>query len=206
MLNRNTHITMLSVIIRVMNTVNQPCQSFVPCQCRFRDWSCKLLHGPQDVWSSNSCRTQAFQNNVRTNFGNFSIWFQFLLFELMIIQTRMRNFVKLLHFFVCQLTVSFKAFLSMSFHDVGPRYCLCKFLRPRYFSVAPAEMCFKHPCWLLNNCFVWFAFPLSASQVYVVKKWCGFADVHMFHQFHPHGSHILLLSCHFHVIHIYWQK
>ena len=43
----------------------------------------------------------------------------------MIIQARTWNFTELLHFFVCQFTVSLYAFSSMSFHVVGTRYCLC---------------------------------------------------------------------------------
>ena len=58
----------------------------------------------------------------------------------MIIQARAWNFVQLLHFLVCRFAVSLHPFLSMSFHVVGPRYCLCvRFVPPRCSSVVPAE-------------------------------------------------------------------
>ena len=66
--------------------------------------------------------------------------------ELMIIQTRVRDFVKLLHYHYCQFTVSLNAFLSISFHFAGPRSCLCVsfFCHPGNFSVAPAEIRDSH--------------------------------------------------------------
>ena len=100
-----------------------------------------LFADHRDVGSSNSCQIQAFQDNLRANFWQFSDWLKFLLFELMIIQTRSYDFIKLLHFLVCQFAVSFNAFLSMSFHVVGPRQRLCvRFLPPGNFTVAPAEI------------------------------------------------------------------
>ena len=74
------------------------------------------------IRSSNSCQVQAFQDNLWANFWQFSNWFEFLLLELMVIQTGTWNFVKLLHFLVCQFTVSPNTCLSMSFHVAGPRY------------------------------------------------------------------------------------
>ena len=50
--------------------------------------------------------------------------------------------------------------------------------------------------------FFWFAFTLSTSQIYAVKKWCWFFQIHIFHPFLPRGSHFLLLSSHFDVIHV----
>ena len=125
MLCRVSHMTILTMVIWVMNVWNQPCESFITCLSPFCDWSCQFVHGPQDVRSSNSCQIQAFQDNLWANFWKFSNWFQLLLFELMVVQTRMRNFVKFLHFLVCQFTVSLKTFLSMSFHVVWPRCDLC---------------------------------------------------------------------------------
>ena len=47
-----------------------------------------------------------------------------------------------------------------------------------------------------------FAFTLSACQVYVVKKRCWLNRINKFHKFLPHGSHVLLSSRHFDVIHV----
>ena len=52
----------------------------------------------------------------------------------------------------------------------------------------------------LNYDFFWFAITLSTSKIYVVKKWCWFFQIHIFHPFLPCGSHFLLLSSHFAVI------
>ena len=59
---------------------------------------------------------------------------------------------------------------------------------------------------LFHYCFIWFAFTLSTSRVFMVKKWCAFRQYPHFHQVLPHGSHILLLSSLSDVIHMYWQK
>ena len=140
--------------------------------------------------SSNSCQVQAFQDDLWANFWPFSNWFEFLLLELMFIQARAWNFVQLLHFLVCWFTVSLNALVSMSLHVGRPRYCLCLSLsHPSNFSVAPAENTwFKHLLILFDNCFIRFALTLSTSQVFMVKKWCGFANVHIVHQLLPHGA------------------
>ena len=43
----------------------------------------------------------------------------------------------------------------------------------------------------VKNNFIRFAFTLSASRFFVNKKWCWFSKINVFHQFLPHGSHIL---------------
>ena len=53
------------------------------------------------------------QDNLWAYVGQFSNWFKLFLFW--IDDHPLGNFVELLHFFVCRLTVSFSAFLSMSF-------------------------------------------------------------------------------------------
>ena len=60
-------------------------------------------------------------------------------------------------------------------------------------------MWFKHLRKLFNDCFIRFAFTLSASQVHMVKKWCGFVNIHIFPSICPHGSQILLLANQFDV-------
>ena len=42
----------------------------------------------------------------------------------------------------------------------------------------------------IGNNFVRFAFTLSKSQVYMIKKWCWFVKINDFHKFLSHGSHI----------------
>ena len=37
---------------------------------------------------------------------------------------------------------------------------------------------------MINDCFIRFAFTLSASQVLVVRKWCGIVNIHIFQFFH----------------------
>ena len=96
-------------------------KSTLPIVC---DWSCTLVHWPKEVTTSNSCQL-SMSINLRANFWQLSNWFNFLLFELLIIQIKMRNFVKLLHCLLCRSTVSFNTFVSVSLHVVRPRYCLC---------------------------------------------------------------------------------
>ena len=134
MLSRVSHMTTLSEIVRVMNVRNQPCQASVTCLSPFSDWSRKLVDWPQDVKSYNSCHVQAFSDNLRANFWQFSNWFKFLLFEFIVILARTWSFVQLLHFLVCQFTVSFNACLGMSLHVVGPRNSVrVRFFPSRYF-------------------------------------------------------------------------
>ena len=52
--------------------------------------------------------------------------------------------------------------------------CCCRNSWLEHFSV------------LVNNAFVQFAFKLSASQLYVLKKWCWFSKFNKFHQCLPH--------------------
>ena len=86
------------LVVCVAISWNQSCQSSVTCLAPFCDWSCKLVHGPQDVRSSNSCQRQAFQDKLWANFWQFSNCFELFFLELMIIQAMIWNFVKLLHF------------------------------------------------------------------------------------------------------------
>ena len=111
----------------------------------------------------------------------------------MVFQTRTSNFIELLHFLVCQFTLSFNTFLSMSFHVV--RLCnpsLREALpNPGYFSVAPAEILDSNIC-LYSSIIVSFGLHSrwTHPKMYVTKKWCGFVKINVFHQFLPHGSHI----------------
>ena len=64
----------------------------------------------------------------------------------------------------------------------------------------------KHLRIQFNDCFIRFPFTLSASQVYIVKTWCGVRQCpHVHHLFHM-GAISCLLSNHFNVIHTCWQE
>ena len=87
-----------------------------------------VCNAVQDVRSSKSCQVQTFQDNLWANFWQFSNRFEFFLLDLVIIQARTWDFVQLLHFLVCQFTVSLNALSSMSLRVIrviGPRYSLC---------------------------------------------------------------------------------
>ena len=67
------------------------------------------------------------------------------------------------------------------------------------------------PPWKFFSCSsrnTWFEYPLRSRWVHPRCSWSR-NDVgssrSIFHQFLPHGSHILLLSSHVDVIHVYWQ-
>ena len=87
--------------------------------------------------------------------------------------------------FVRQCTISFHAFSSMSFHVARPRHRLSVRFSPPwpFFSCSSRNSWFEHFSVFLNNCFVRFTFTLSASQVYVIKKWNWFVKINIFHQF-----------------------
>ena len=68
---------------------------------------------------------------------------------------------------------------------------------PVIFRCSSRSAWFTHLLLLFDKCFIRFEFTLSTSQVYMVTKRCGFVNIHFFHQFLQHGSHILLLPSHF---------
>ena len=90
--------------------------------------------------STNSGQVQAFQNNLRAYIWQFSNWLKLFLVDLMIIQARARNFAQLLRLFVRQFAISFNAFLSMSFHIVGPRHSF----RVRFFLTMLISQLLQH--------------------------------------------------------------
>ena len=102
-------------------------------------------------------------------------------------------------------------FLRMSLHVVGPAQ---PFLReassqPGNFSVAPAGIRDSNVSSFVlnNNIFVRVrshveCIPNSRDQEMMLVR----TRSSVFHQFLPHGSHILLLSNHFYVIHKNSQK
>ena len=142
-----------------MNVGNQTSQAFVTSSCPFCDCSCQFV---------------TFQNAPTVCNSSF--------FELIVVKTRCRNLIQLLHRFVCRFAISFNAFLLMTFHVIipGDGYRV-RFLPTQLtFSVALAEIrdtnIFLDSSTIL---FVQFAFMLSASQVHVVKKRCRFSEINL---------------------------
>ena len=178
------------------------CQAFVTRSCQFCVCcSGKFVYGPQNVKSTNLCQMQAIQDHLRAYlWQKVSNWFLVLLLELMTIQARTWNCVQLFSLVGRQFRVSLNAFLSMSFHVVGPRYSLALgFSHTGNFSVAPAEIRDSNII-LYSSIIISFGVH-SHSQIFVIKKWRWPVKINMFHQFLPHGCHIMLLYSHFDVIH-----
>ena len=48
-----------------------------------------------------------------------------------------------------------------------------------------------------------FCISLSATQINMVKKWCWFSQINVFHKYLPQVVQILFLSCHFDIVHIH---
>ena len=132
MLRRITHMAMLSVITRVMNVGYQTSQAFVAGSSPFCDCSCKFVHGPKNVRSTNLGQIQAFQHNLRAHLDNSPTVSNPSLLKLW----SSKHVVETLHdcfsLFVGQFAISFHALFRMTFHIVRPRDCFCvKFLPPR---------------------------------------------------------------------------
>ena len=82
----------LSVIIRVMNVGFQKSSASVTSFWPFCDCSSKFER-PKNIRSSKSCHIQAFQDNLRAYFGQFSNRFQLLHLEIMVVYpTRGKRF------------------------------------------------------------------------------------------------------------------
>ena len=176
-----------------MNIRNQPCKSSVTCLSPLTDLASLFT---DDKIPGRPIRAEYRDfKTIREQTSDSSPTDSSCLLELMIIQTRMRDFVKLHHSLVCQFTVSFNTFLSMSLHVVGPRHRLCvRFLPHRWFFCwSSRNTWLKHLRIFFNDCFIRFAFTPSASQVHMVKKWCGFVNIRIFDIF----FHIRSMFCFF---------
>ena len=121
MLSRVSHMTVLSLIIRVMNASYK----------RAKRLSQALVHVVTARASSFTDKRASglpvraiykhFKKFSEHTSDKFSDFFQLLLLEVVIIQARDWNFVQPLCLFVCQFTTPLFAPLSMSFNVVGPR-------------------------------------------------------------------------------------
>ena len=206
MLSSVAHMTILSEFICVMNVWNLSCQSSVACLSPFL-WL--LL---QVCWQTTEClvfqivtSTNSFKAVCEQTCDNSPTDPSSSCLKLMIIQARTWNFVYLLHFLVCQFTVSLNAKSSMSFHVVGPCHKLCVRLFPPWqlFSCSSRNVWFKHLCVFLKNNFIRFAFTLSTSQVFVIKKWSWFVKINVFINFFHLGAIFCFFPTIFYVIHVY---
>ena len=133
-----THMTILSIVIRVMKVGHPTSQTSVTSSCPFGDCACTLVHGQKEC---QVYQFEPFQDKSRTDIAQFSDCFQLLCLEVVIIQARRWNCVQLFRLFVCQFTIPVYALFRTSYHVVGPRDSFCmKFLPSWYFSVAIAEI------------------------------------------------------------------
>ena len=207
-LSRVTHVTVLSEVICVMTEWNQSCPSsdasLSPC-CNF---SCKFVDRPQNVWSPNSCQVQAFfRQSVSILVIILSLIQVLFVWNWWSSEQGLETLQSCSTFFVCQLSLN--AFGSMTFHVVGPRHRLCVVFSPPptlvIFICCSRNTRFKTSLVYCSRIiFIRFAFTLSTSQIYMVKKWCGFIKIQIVHQFVPYWIHILLsFQPFFNVIHVY---
>ena len=113
MLSRVSHMAILSVITRVMSVRNQTNQASVTSSGPLCDYSCKFVHEPKKVKSTNEGQRSAFQDILKKQaFDNSptvssSVFFQ----KLMVSKTWNRDFVPLLNLFVCQFAIPSHAYL-----------------------------------------------------------------------------------------------
>ena len=106
----------------------------------------------------------------------FSHGFQFFFFEMMVINARSWHFKSCWVVLLANSQCS-PTILCMSFHITRP----CRYVR----------------------CHARFAFSLSTSPVDVVKKWCSFIKINMFHQYFAHPIDVVSFQpiwCHPHTL------
>ena len=91
--------------------------------------------------------------------------------------------------------------------DLPCRWTTRQFLREIFshlgnvFSCSCRNSWFEHFSVFVHNSFVRFCIHVECNcQMHVVKEWCWFVKINIFHQFLSPGSHILLLSSHVDVI------
>ena len=85
--------------------------------------------------------------------------------------------------------------------------CAWGFSHPNNFPLLQQKNTWlKHLLILFNNWLIRFAFTLSTSQVFMVKKWCGFVSIHMFDHLFPWEPYSASFQQFFYVIHKHWQK
>ena len=179
MLSRVTHMTMLSVVTCVMNLWHYSGQTFGTSYCPFGDTDlASLLTDHAMLGLPIRAKYKHFKSICEHTFDNYPIdssssflnWCMDLNicravppFYLPIRSISQRIFEHVLPYRRTTQT-SF----AWSFSHPG-----------NFFSCSSKKTWFKHLFLLLNNDFVRFAFTLSTSQIYVVKKWCWFVKINI---------------------------
>ena len=112
------------------------------------------------------------------HFWQFSNWFQFIFFWTDGRPNKDEKF--------CRVAQPSYLPIHSIVHRIFEHVLPCRGPRPlcaREVSAIPVIFCCssrntwcEHRCVLFNDCFIRFAFSLSASQIHVVKKWCGFIN------------------------------
>ena len=116
---------------------------------------------------------------------------------MMVINAWSWYFVELLSRLVCQLTISFHTFLGMTLHIKRPRRNT-KILRIwKLFCSSRWNSRFKYGSVIVHNIFAYFTLPLSASQVYMIKRRCWFSQINFFIEYFPHRINIVFHSSQF---------
>ena len=73
------------------------------------------------------------------------------------------------------------------------------------FSIAPTKKSgFEYAPVIVLNILACLTFSLSASQINVVKEWCRFSQINVFHEYFPHWTNFL--SSQFEIVHIHRQE
>ena len=129
---------MLSVITRVMIVRDQTSSAFVTNSSPLCDRSCKFVHGPENVKSTNADQIQAFQDSLRAHFGQFSNRLQFLFLEVMVVENMGLR--------LC--TNKCSVFLFASSHDLSTQIFACPSISYDHATVFARD--FSHP----GNCSV----------------------------------------------------
>ena len=102
----------------------------------------------------------------------------------MVVNTWSRYFVQLLSRLACKSAISFHAFLCMTLHIVGTwtNVCFSFFWIRQFFFSCSWHSGFKQIPVIFHNTFACFAFSLSATQINMVKAWCWFSQINVFHE------------------------
>ena len=106
----------------------------------------------------------------------------------MVIDAWSRNFVELLSRLVCQLTISLRTLLCMTFHVIRPSRNT-KILRVwKLFCSSRGNSRFKHGSVIVHSVFAYFTLSLSSAQVYMIKERCWFSQIDFFIEYFPHRT------------------
>ena len=65
---------------------------------------------------------------------------------------------------------------------------------------------FEHISVIIYNIFAYLPFSLSTNHINMVKKWCRFSQINVFHEYFPHSINILFLSSQCYLVHIHRQE